>query len=307
MAAAGREEQARRFARIERRGQIRLAVLLLPAVAFLIFFYGYPVAAMLLRAFNDPTWGWQNVEPLVQARSTIDLLLVEIPSNAYVRVFGITLQIAVGVTVATLLLGYPVAYALASLSPTRANLLMILVLIPFWTSILVRSYAWMVLLGREGLINQALLGAGFAAEPMQLLNTRFAVYVGMIHVLLPFMILPLYAVMRGIDRSLLRAAENLGAKPSQAFRWVFFPLSLPGVAAGCLLVFILALGFYITPALLGGQRDVMISMMIQQQVTQLNWGVASALALVLLVIALGVYVAFTRILGVQRLFGGART
>ena len=306
MAVVGREAQARRLARLERRAQVRLALLLLPAVAFLLFFYGYPVVAMLLRSVNDPTWGGQNFAPLVTARSTIDFLFVQVPSNAYVRVFGITLQIALGVTVATLLLGYPVAYALASLPPTRANLLMILVLVPFWTSILVRSYAWMVLLGREGLINQLLVGLGLTGEPVQLLNTRMAVYVGMIHVLLPFMILPLYAVMRGIDRSLPRAAENLGARPSQVFRWVSLPLSLPGVAAGCLLVFILALGFYITPALLGGQRDVMISMLILQQVTQLNWGVASALALVLLVFALAVYVAFTRILGVQRLFGGTR-
>ena len=301
-----RTAQARRFARLERRAQVRLALLLLPAVAFLVLFYGYPVAAMLLRAFNDPEWGWQNFEPLVRARSNLELLIVQVPSNAYVRVFGITLQIALGVTVTTLVFGYLVAYALASLPATAANLLMIFVLVPFWTSILVRSYAWMVLLGKEGLVNQALVGLGLADAPVQLLNTRFAVYVGMVHVLLPFMMLPLYAVMRGIDRSLLRAAENLGARPSQVFRSVFLPLSLPGVAAGCLLVFILALGFYITPALLGGQRDVMVSMLIQQQVTQLKWGVASALALVLLVLSLGIYVVFTRLLGVQRLFGEAR-
>lgn len=305
-APQSREAQTRRFARLERRAQARLALLLLPAVAFLLVFYGYPVASMLLRAFNDPTWGWQNFAPLVQARSTIELFVFELPSNAYVRVIGITLQIALGVTLTTLVLGYVVAYVLASLPPTQANVLMIFVLVPFWTSILVRSYAWMVLLGKQGPINQALVALRIVDEPAQLLNTRFAVYVGMVHVLLPFMILPLYAVMRGIDRSLLRAAENLGARPSQVFRSIFLPLSLPGVAAGCLLVFILALGFYITPALLGGQRDVMISMLIQQQVTQLKWGTASALAFVLLVLSLGIYVVFTRILGVQRLFGGSR-
>jgi ABC-type spermidine/putrescine transport system permease subunit I len=139
-----------------------------------------------------------------------------------------------------------------------------------------------------------------------LLNTRFATYVGMIHILLPFMILPLYSVMRGIDRTLLRAAENLGATPAAVFRRVFLPLSLPGIGAGCLLVFILALGFYITPALLGGQRDVMISMLIAQQVTLIKWGFAAALALLLLAVALGVYVVFTRLLGVERLYGGAR-
>jgi putative spermidine/putrescine transport system permease protein len=306
LASQPREAQTARFAHLRRREQWRYLLLLVPAVIFLLVFYGYPVAAMLLRSFNDPTWGWQNFDPLLQARSTFDVLGASLPMNAYVRVFGITLQIAVIVTLFTLLLGYPVAYALSSVSASRANLLIILVLIPFWTSILVRSYAWMVLLGQEGIINEALLAAGLRDEPMQLLNTRLAVYVGMIHILLPFMILPLYAVMRGIDRNLLRAAENLGAGPAAVFRRVFLPLSLPGVAAGCLLVFILALGFYITPALLGGQRDVMISMLIQQQVVQLKWGFGAALALILLLLALGIYLLFTRLLGVERVFGSAR-
>ena len=302
-----RTEQVRRFERLRRRVQLRYALLVLPAVVFLGAFYGYPVAVMLLRSFNDPTWGPENFLPLVRIRSHFDFLGLALPMNAYLRVMTITLQVALVVTVVTLLLGYPVAYVLAAIPASRANLLMIFVLIPFWTSILVRSYAWMVLLGQEGLINKALVGLGLVDAPVQLLNTRLAVYVGMIHILLPFMILPLYAVMRGIDRNLLRAAENLGARPSAVFRHVFLPLSLPGVGAGCLLVFILALGFYITPALLGGQRDVMISMLIQQQVALLKWGLASALALVLLVVALAVYVGFTRVLGVERLYGGART
>jgi ABC-type spermidine/putrescine transport system permease subunit I len=307
MATVPREAQGLRFARLRRREQLRYILLLAPAVIFLVGLYGYPVAAMLARSFTDPAWGLDNFAPLVQARSTIDILGVSVPANAYIRVFGITLQIAAIVTVFTLLLGYPVAYALSSISPARANLLMILVLIPFWTSILVRSYAWMVLLGQEGIINEALLATGLRDAPMQMLNTRLAVYFGMIHILLPFMILPLYAVMRGIDRNLLRAAGNLGAPPSAVFRRIFFPLSLPGVAAGCLLVFILSLGFYITPALLGGQRDVMISMLIQQQVVQLKWGFGAALGLVLLVLALGFYVIFSRLLGVERVFGTTRT
>ena len=307
MAAPPREAQAARFARLRRREQWRYLALLAPAVIFLFLMYGYPVASMLLRSFSDPAWGLQNFEPLVQARSTFDLFGVAIPMNAYIRVFGITLQIALVTTVATLLLGYPVAYALSSISPARANLLMILVLIPFWTSILVRSYSWMVLLGKEGIINEVLLATGTLSEPIPLLNTRLAVYAGMIHILLPFMILPLYAVMRGIDRNLLKAAENLGAAPWPVFRRVFLPLSLPGIAAGCLLVFILSLGFYITPALLGGQKDVMISMLIQQQISQLKWGFGAALALVLLLLALGIYAIFTRLLGVERVFGSART
>jgi putative spermidine/putrescine transport system permease protein len=288
--SAERSAQVSQFGSLARREQWRYVLLLVPGVLFLIIFYGYPVAAMLSRSFTDPVLGLQNFEPLVQARSTIDILGLSIPMNAYIRIFGITLQIALVTTLATLALGYPVAYALSSTSPAKANLLMILVLIPFWTSILVRSYAWMVLLGQEGIINEALIAANLRQEPVQLLNTRLAVYMGMIHILLPFMILPLYAVMRGIDRNLMRAAGNLGASP-----------------AGCLLVFILALGFYITPALLGGQKDVMISMLIQQQISQLKWGFGAALALVLLVMSLGIYGIFTRVLGVERVFGGART
>ena len=306
IASTPRAAQEARFARLRRREQWRYVVLLLPAVIFLIAFYGYPVASMLLRSIAEPTWGLQNFAPLVQARSTIDVFGLSLPMNAYIRVFGITLQIALVTTVVTLLLGYPVAYALSSIALSKANLLMILVLIPFWTSILVRSYSWMVLLGQEGIVNEALLALGVRDEPMQLLNTRLAVYMGMIHILLPFMILPLYAVMRGIDRNLMRAAENLGAPPSAVFRRIFLPLSLPGVAAGCLLVFILSLGFYITPALLGGQKDVMISMLIQQQISQLKWGFGAALALVLLILALGIYTVFTRVLGVERVFGSAR-
>jgi len=306
MASVPREAQAARFDRLRRREQLRFLALLVPAVVFLIAFYGYPVAAMLTRSFSDPALGLENFAQLVQSRNPVEVLGVSLPMNAYIRVFGITLQIALVTTIFTLALGYPVAYALSSVSAARANLLMIFVLIPFWTSILVRSYSWMVLLGQEGIVNEALLASGAISEPMKLLNTRLAVYLGMIHILLPFMILPLYAVMRGIDRNLLRAAENLGAAPWAVFRRVFLPLSLPGVAAGCLLVFILSLGFYITPALLGGQKDVMISMLIQQQVSQLHWGFGATLALVLLVLALGIYLVFTRLLGVERVFGSAR-
>jgi len=300
------EERSRLFARLERGIQLRYLLLVAPGVLFLFVFYGYPVAAMLMRAFNDPVWGFANFDKLTVIRSHEDWYLFSMPMNAYIRVFTITLRIALVVTVITLLLAYPVAYVLSSISAAKANLLMILVLVPFWTSILVRSYAWMVLLGREGTINRILIRSGIRDEPMQLLNTRFAVYVGMVHILLPFMILPLYSVMRGIDRNYLRAAENLGGRPSQVFRHVFLPLSLPGIGAGSLVVFILSLGFYITPALIGGPRDVMISMMIFQQVNVPNWGFASALALILLVIAMVIYLVFNKILGVEQLYGGTR-
>ena len=201
----------------------------------------------------------------------------------YFRIFLITFRIAFLVTVVCLIAGYPVAYLLSKVSPHKSNLLMIFVMIPFWTSILVRSYAWMVLLQREGILNVMLMKLGLISAPVKMIFNPIGVTVGMVHVLLPFMILPLLAVMKGIDRNLLKAAENLGASPAVAWWKVFFPLSLPGVGAGCLLVFMMGIGFFITPALLGGRTDVMISMAIEAQVNDMvNWGLASALAVVLL-------------------------
>src|SRR5215204_5265953 len=162
-------EQAKRFKRLERGVQLRYLVLLLPALIFLFLFYGYPVAAMLARSFDDPVFGLDNFRKLTNVRRHEDFLFFSIPSNGYIHVFLITLRIAGMVTLLTLVLGYPVAYVLSSIRDSRANLLLILVLIPFWTSILVRSYAWMVLLGREGIINEALIASGFRTEPMQLL------------------------------------------------------------------------------------------------------------------------------------------
>ncbi len=281
------------LARLRRNVQLRYVVVVLPLLAYLLMFYAYPVAAMLFRSVSEPSWTLHNFRVLFN-------------TNVYAHVLWITTWISIVVTVVTLVLAYPVAYLLSSVSESKSNLLMILVLIPFWTSILVRTYAWMVLLGREGIINNFLLWTGVINEPLRLLNTRFAVYVAMVHILLPFMVLPIYSVMRGIDRSLLRAAEGLGARPVSVFRQILLPLSLPGVAAGCLLVFILSLGFYITPALVGGPKDLMISVLIAQQVDLFNWPFASALAAVLLFGALLIFVIFNRILGVEKIFGGAR-
>jgi putative spermidine/putrescine transport system permease protein len=282
------------LARLRRQVQLRYIAVVIPLLAYLIFFYAYPVIAMLFRSVSEPTWSLTNYSQLVR-------------TSVYVHVMWITVWISIVVTVCTLILGYPVAYVISSVTTTKSNLLIVLVLVPFWTSILVRTYAWMVLLGREGIVNQFLQSIGVIDQPLRLLNTRFAVYVAMVHILLPFMILPLYSVMRGIDRSVLQAAEGLGARPIAVFRQVLLPLSLPGVAAGCLLVFILSLGFYITPALVGGPRDLMISVLIAQQVNLFNWAFASALAAVLLIGALLIFVIFNRILGVEKIFGGART
>lgn len=288
---------ARRTARIAGCSTRRIAtfgvaplLLLAPLLVFLGVFYAYPVLAMMWRSVAEPHWTTEHYRALFS-------------SPIYVLVFWITVRIGVVTTVAALVLGYPVAYVLARLPQTKANLLLIAVLLPFWTSILVRTYAWMVLLGRDGIINQALRALGIIQYPLRLLNTTFAVDLAMVHVLLPFMILPLYATLRGIDPALLKAAASLGAPPAATFRQVLLPLSLPGVFAGSLLVFILAIGFFITPALVGGPRDLMISMLIQQQVELLHWPFASALAVVLLLVAVGSFAVLSKALGVERLFG----
>ena len=213
-----------------------------------------------------------------------------------------TLWISTVVTLACLLLGYPLAYRLATLPEGTANLLMILVLLPFWTSLLVRTASWIVLLQREGPINQFLEWVGLISEPLALVFNRSGVYIAMTHVLLPFMVLPLYSVMRGIPPSLVRAALSLGAKPTTAFLKVYLPLSMPGVAAGCLLVFILAIGYYITPALVGGQADQMISYFVAFFTLQtVNWGMAAALGSVLLTATVLLYLVYARLVGIDRL------
>ena len=273
--------------RQQRRG---IFALLLPLFAYLGVFYAYPIAAMMFRSVAEPYWTIEHFARLFR-------------EGVYFRVLWMTVEVAAVVTLAALLLGYPVAYLLARLDRAKSNLLLILVLVPFWTSVLVRTYAWMVLLGRQGVVNQFLLAIDAINQPLRLLNTTSAVYIAMVHVLLPFMILPLYGVMRGLDHDLLRAAQGLGAAPFAVFRQVWLPLSLPGVFAGCLLVFILALGFFITPALVGGPRDLMIAVLIQQQVDLFNWPFASALAVVLLAAALIVFAVFERSLGVAQIFG----
>jgi putative spermidine/putrescine transport system permease protein len=223
-----------------------------------------------------------------------------ITGELYVSVFIETFRIAAIVTVFALFLAYPVAYFLATASPRWALISLVFLLLPFWTSILVRTYAWMILLGRNGVLNQALVGLGLVEKPVALMYNSTGVIIGMIHVLLPYMVFPVYSAMLRVDRDLLLAAEGLGASSWNVFRRVFLPLTLPGVIAGTALVFILSLGFYITPALLGGGRVVMIAVLIEQQVRQfLEWGFASALSILLLAAALLVYYGLNRI-------GGAR-
>lgn len=213
-----------------------------------------------------------------------------------------TLWISAMVTLICLVLGYPVAYVIAAQPPGRAAVLLFLVLLPFWTSLLVRTVAWVVLLQREGVLNSLFLSLGIVNEPLKMIFNRFAVYVAMVHVLLPFMVLPIYAVMRSIPPSYVRAATSLGAKPFTAFRRVYVPQTLPGIAAGCLMVFIQALGYYITPALVGGADDQMISYFIAFYASRtVNWGMAAALSIMLLAATLALYAVYNRLVGVERM------
>ena len=207
-----------------------------------------------------------------------------------------TFHISFVVTVLCLLLGYPLAWWLASLPARQANVLMILVLVPFWTSILVRVAAWIVLLQSEGLVNRGLMGLGAIAEPLPLLFNRTGVVIAMVHILLPFMVLPLYSVMKSVPPTYLRAAVSLGSSPIAAFFRVYVPQTYPGIGAGALLVFILAIGYYVTPALLGGADDQMLSYYIARYTNvEVNWGMACALGALLLAATLVLYGVYRRI------------
>jgi putative spermidine/putrescine transport system permease protein len=269
---------------------------------------------------RDPRWGetltWAVIQRAAAPWTPIYLLaaldrqldargsIVPAPPerSIYVDIFLRTFWIGFVVTALCLLLGYPLAYKLASLPVRISNLLLILVLLPFWTSLLVRTGAWVVLLQREGAINDLLIALGLVSQPLQLVYNRFGVYVAMTHILLPFMVLPLYSVMRGIPPEYMRAAASLGAGPVRAFLRVYLPQTVPGIGAGCLLVFILAIGYYITPALVGGANDQLVSYFVAFFTEQtINWGMASALGAVLLVVTLMLFALYARLVGLDRL------
>lgn len=231
-----------------------------------------------------------------------EIRLVEPEKRVFVDRFEATFWISFVVTALCVLIGYPMAYAIASAPPRRARLMLVLLLLPFWTSLLVRTAAWVVLLQRDGIVNDALIWVGVVDEPVQLIFNRLGVYIAMTHILLPFMALPLYSVMKGISANHMRAAASLGAGPISAFWTVYFPQTVPGLGAGCLLVYVLAIGFYITPALVGGSGDQMISYLIANfALGTANWSVASALAIVLLCCVAIFYPFFQRYVGTDRL------
>ncbi|WWS81827.1 ABC transporter permease (plasmid) [Agrobacterium vitis] len=219
-------------------------------------------------------------------------IVMETQDAIYIDVIIRTVLISLSVTILCVLIGYPLAYMLASTDPKTTRWLMMLVLLPFWTSLLVRTTAWLVLLQNNGVVNSLLRTLGLITNPLELVHNRAGVLIAMTHILLPFVVLPVHAVMKGIPGTYWRAASSLGAPPYKAFLRVYLPLTLPGVGAGALLVFILALGYYITPALVGGPKDQMLSYFIAYFVNQSsNWGMAAALAVVLLGLVVGFYTA----------------
>ncbi len=268
----------------------------------------------------DPVWGdvdfWRVLERSSHKLTTfyllsaLDLRVDEKGSIAktfadqaiFMDVYVRTLLISFLVTIATLVLGYPVAHLLATLPKRQANLLMILVLLPFSTSILVRTTAWVVLLQTNGLVNDVLMYVGLISERIQLIYNRGGTIVAMTHIQLPFTILPIYSVMKTISPAHMRAARSLGANPFYAFWRVYIPQTLPGVGAGCLLTFILCLGYYITPTLVGGPLDQMVSYFVALYTNrELNWGMASALGAMLLAVTMVFYIVFNRVVGIDKM------
>ncbi len=267
-------------------------LLLGPAAAWALLFFLLPLGVMVWRSVWD---GGLSLGPYAKLFTT----------PLYLGVMLTTFEIAAAVTVACLLLGYPVAFLLATTSARVRALVLLLVIVPYWLDYIVRSYSWMVLLGRMGLVNRSLLALGIVSEPLEILYTRASVLVGMVQILLPLMVLTLYAAMARIDQQLLHAAAVHGAHPWNAFRTVFFPLSLPGVYGASLLTFVTSLGFYITPALLGGRKDTMISQLIVTVSSDLlDWPLASAVSVVLLLISLAIVVVYNRFFSLDRLWGG---
>ena len=258
--------------RLNRQERYKLFGLTLPYLVLVTALIIIPIGWLFYMSFigRDGTLSLENYTRMID-------------SKAYMRIFITTFKISILTTLICAMLGYPLTYFMSQLPKRWAGLCMIGVLIPFWTSLLVRTYAWLVLLQKKGLINTLAIDWGLWSEPIKFVHNTSGTLIGMVHIMLPFLILPLYANMRTIDKDCLKAAANLGATPTRAFWTVFFPLSLPGLFAGLLIVFVLCLGFYVTPALLGGGKVIMAAMKISDNIElYYSWGAASALGVVLL-------------------------
>ena len=280
----------------ERRENLTIFALSLPALIAVLVVIVIPVGWLFSLSFLDGSGQLSlvNYQKMIEYKS-------------YARVFKTTFNVSILTTLLCILIGYPLAYFLSQIPRRYVGFFMLTVLLPFWTSLLVRTYAWLVMLQRNGLINNFAIDLGLWDTPLKLAHNLNGTLIGMVHIMLPFLILPLYAAMRRIDPHALQAAANLGATPVQAFWQIFVPLSLPGVVAGSLIVFVLCLGFYVTPAVLGGGRVILVSMQITAILEdQFNWGAASALGVVLLVLTFAALFLASRFLKLDEVMFGKR-
>lgn len=266
-------------------------LLVLPLILVLGVLYAGPIASVLWLSVTDPSPGLGNYERLLT-------------SDALQRVLWSTFRISALTTLFATLLAYLIAYTMLHASARHRHWIMAFVLVPFWVSVLVRAFAWLTLLRTEGVLNTALVSSGIITTPLDLVRNEIGVLIGMVHYMIPYAVLPLYANMQGIDRRLLNASRSLGASPWTTFIRVFLPLSAPGVAAAALLVFVLALGFLVTPAILGGGRVVMIAEYVRVQIMQtVRWGVGTMMASVLLITVVFLLAAMSRVVDIRKLFG----
>jgi putative spermidine/putrescine transport system permease protein len=264
--------------------------ILIPLLVLAVFYF-FPLFKVLWLSVTVPMPGFGNYERLVE-------------SEAIQRIMWTTLRVSVVTTAIALVIGYAIAYAMLQASPDRRLWMLFIVLLSFWLSVLVRAFAWLTLLQSRGLVNAALTGMGLIDEPLPLVRNEFGVVIGMVHYLIPYAVLPIFANMQGIDPRLVPAARGLGAGPLAAFLRVFLPLSLPGIIGAGILIFIFSLGFYITPALLGGGKTVMIAEYISVQILDaLNWGTGTMLATTLLVAVLAILALLSRFANLREIFG----
>lgn len=281
---------------VRRPWRARPGLLIAAALAFMAAVYVLPMLMLVGWAFRDPKGG-----------VTLAQLAKLVSEEAYHTALLTTFRTAAITTLVAAALGYPLAYLMATTGPRARMLLAAAVMIPFWTSVLARSLAWVILLGKRGVINEWLVTSGLVAQPIALLFNSIGVQIGMIHVLLPFMVLPIWAILMRLDRTLPLAARSLGASPARTFVHVTLPLSLPGLIAGAVLVFMLAVGFYITPALLGGERDITIAGLIEMVVRDLlDWPFGAMLSLALMAMVGGLFALGAMLAGADRLVGMER-
>ncbi len=277
-----------------RRERLALMGLSSPALLIVLVILVIPVGWLFYVSFMgaDGQFSLENYQRMIARKS-------------YARIFQTTFEVSVLTTGICILIGYPLAYFLSQLPNRIANICLMTVLLPFWTSLLVRTYAWLVLLQKKGLVNEWAIGMGLWDEPLKIVHNMTGTLIGMVHIMLPFLVLPLYGSMKALDRDYLKAAANLGASPMRSFWTVFFPLSTPGLFAGSLIVFVLCLGFFVTPAVLGGGKVIMVSMKIASNIELfVNWGAASALGVVLLVLTMAILWFAARFLKLDQMTGG---